>query len=110
MKEFKGTQGEWSLAHFADGTTDCGCTSVLSEYHCGAIAGIWFSSDNSIGNGLNPSIEEAKANAHLISAAPELLESLIAMVDLFPNTNIEQQEAKVKAVNAINKAFGNIHE
>lgn len=42
---------------------------------------------------------------HLIASAPELLEALLLMVDIFHNSNIEQQEAKLLAIAAINKAL-----
>ena len=58
----------------------------------------------------NLSTEQSKANAHLIAAAPELLEALKEFLDLeFPEGALDNtlaQMAVEKALKAINKAEG----
>ena len=56
-----------------------------------------------------PSTEQAKANARLIAAAPELLEALLALeeVDGFKGWHHTYDEACAKARAAIAKATGN---
>lgn len=79
--EFKGSEGEWSLPHFADDRCKCNCTSVLHDGFCGAIAQVYFSNEgDDWRDGDNPMLPEAIANAHLISAAPDLLMAAIEMV------------------------------
>ncbi len=77
MKEFKGTPAPWSLPHFADDNCTCDCGFVLVEGHCGAVATVHYSKDNSVNNGDNPPPEQCIANAKLIAAAPELLKELM---------------------------------
>lgn len=49
--------------------------------------------------------ESYKKTAKLIVAAPALLEALQELVDIIPSVNMEHQEARSKAINAINKAL-----
>ena len=63
MGEFKGTKGEWTICDNWSYDVDCeGWTIVQSIAH---------------NNKPNATKEEAKANAQLIAAAPDLLEALI---------------------------------
>lgn len=79
MKDTKFTPGPWCVPHFADDTHPCMCISVVGMH--GGMGGIC---DIEIDNGLliseggndAPDIEQAKANAHLIAAAPDLYEAL----------------------------------
>lgn len=72
--EFKGTKGEWTLPHFADPKSNCKCGYVLCERYCGSVATVNYSNDgDDWREGDYPPLEEAKYNAYLISAAPELL-------------------------------------
>lgn len=81
MSETKFTKGEWSLPHFADEAVDCNCGSVLSEGYFGAIATVHIDNGKCVSQGGNdcPPLEEAKANAHLIAAAPDLYAALEAL-------------------------------
>lgn len=76
MSEFEGhTPGPWFPGHFVDDTHTCDCKYILGPVHCGSIATINVNNGMLIGEGGNgsPPLEEAKANARLIAAAPDLL-------------------------------------
>lgn len=80
--EFKGTKGEWTLPHFADPKSNCKCGYVLCEKYCGSVATVNYSNDSdNWRNGGYPPVEEAKYNAYLISASPELLQALQSLVN-----------------------------
>ena len=101
MKEFKGTQGKWTSAlTYSNFETRIlsGVKRIAEVKHYNDGKGGVFKND--------PELKEGMANAQLIATAPELLESLQEMVFLFNNENIDQQNAKVKAVLTINKALG----
>lgn len=74
MGETKFTPGPWYVPHFADDTVACDCKSIVSECYAGAICTIAIDNGLRIEDGGNdaPPIEEAKANARLIAAAPDL--------------------------------------
>jgi len=101
MKEFKGTQGKWGLDttySIFETRIMCDKKRIADVKHLNLGKGGVFKND--------PELKEGMANAQLIATAPELLESLQEMVFLFNNENIDQQNAKVKAVLTINKALG----
>ena len=77
MNEPKFTKGEWLLPHFvtAKDETDCTCRFVLNEKYCGCIATIEYGEID------NPPLEEAKANAFLTCAAPDMFHALKSFVD-----------------------------
>jgi len=99
MKEFKGTQGKWGYS-FNKKRTKANINANDWEMH----TRVYVKTQNI--DGIYVDSEEGMANAQLIATAPELLESLQEMVFLFNNENIDQQNAKVKAVLTINKALG----
>lgn len=66
------TSGPWRLPHFADPEAHCDCGYVLDEHHMGAVATVHYAKDAE-NESDDPLIEEARANAHLICAAPLLL-------------------------------------
>lgn len=72
------TPGPWTVPHFATDHPSCDCISVLSEHQqgMGAIASVHHSRETGRFAGENEEPERAKANAHLIASAPELLEAL----------------------------------
>jgi len=99
MKEFKGTQGKWTLS-LSNRKRKAHINANDWEMH----TKVYIQTQDIDGSYVDS--KEGMANAQLIATAPELLESLQEMVFLFNNGNIDQQNAKVKAVLAINKALG----
>ena len=99
MKEFKGTPGPWEVednGYFYDinavrGTVGNVCSSAS-----------WFDNDEHRG-------PVAMANAHLIAAAPELLEALTSTLDEIGFWLAQQKpELRDKLVSAVAKALGEI--
>ncbi len=84
--ETKFTKGKWILPHFVTKKeeNDCDCRFVLNELYCGAIATVHYDNGKKIQDGGNddPPLEEAKANAKLICAAPDLFKELNHLVRL----------------------------
>jgi hypothetical protein len=68
------TPGPWWPGHFVDDTIACDCHSILSEGYAGAVAVMCIGNGLPISDGGNdaPPLQEAKANARLIAAAPDL--------------------------------------
>jgi hypothetical protein len=100
----KHTPGPWSLPHFADDAVECNCVYVLSEGYFGSICDIGVDNGKCVSKGGNddPPLEEAKANARLISAAPDLL---VALKDLVAEYDGAVLPPKVSAARAaISKA------
>lgn len=71
------TPGPWPVPHFATGH-GCECRYILAGEHMGGIAEVYIDNGKKVGDGGNdcPPTEEAKANARLIAAAPDLLAAL----------------------------------
>lgn len=109
MADTKHTPGPWSVPHFAKPDVNCNCKYVLSDDHMGAVASVHCSGEGSDWekHGDNPRFEEAVANAHLIAAAPDLLEALkeAANSSGFQYMMFETRE---RINDAIAKAEGNI--
>lgn len=103
MEDFKGTKGKWSLPHFADPNSKCKCGYVLCEQYCGSVTTVNYSNNgDDWRDGDYPPIEEAKYNAYLISAAPELLEACKLALGGIDN----KSDVGVFIIKAINKALG----
>lgn len=105
----KHTPGPWSVPHFADDSKVCNCHSVLSEGYAGAICIIVSSNGLSVGDGGNdaPPLDEAKANARLIAAAPDLLDALQSARKWLVINDDSRCQSDLKAVEAtIAKAEG----
>jgi len=78
VSEIKFTPGPWVPGHIANDDHPCDCASIVSEYFAGSIAYVTVDNGKLIQDGGNdgPPLEQAKANSHLIAAAPELFEAL----------------------------------
>lgn len=77
----KFTPGPWYPPHLSDDSTTCNCRSIVEGGYAGGIATVHVHNGiASIRDGGNeaPPLEEAKANGHLIAAAPELYDALKA--------------------------------
>ena len=86
MKDFNGTPGPWKIddVEFVVRGDKCIC----------AVGGIPFSAED-------------KANISLIAAAPDLLESLLSIVNMdYQPTEDESDKVYLKARAAISKALG----
>lgn len=71
------TPGPWSVPHFARAHS-CGCRYIFAGDYLGGIAEVYVDNGKAPSDGGNdcPSVDEATANARLISAAPDLLAAL----------------------------------
>lgn len=80
MTERKWTPGPWPVPHFAQDDVNCDCRYIAAEYGgMGSIATIDVckSEEFDWGDDCGPNLEQAKANAHLIAAAPDMYEALV---------------------------------
>lgn len=100
----KFTQGAWSLPHYADDSTTCNCGFVLTDHLMGAVATIHSSDTRKIEEGDNPLPDEAKANGHLISTAPEMFAWINLALANGLTENVRQLGAE-----ALYKATGTAH-
>lgn len=90
----KHTKGPWSVPHMANSDVDCDCKYVLSEGYMGSICTISVDNGKPITAGGNdsPPLAEARANAHLIAAAPVLLEALESLIGLYDSGTISDYQ------------------
>lgn len=80
MSEAKHTPGPWRLPHFVSEDSGCDCGYIFAnDDRMGAVASVHFHKRECDDN---PPKDEAKANARLIAAAPDLLEALKAVAAL----------------------------
>ena len=103
--EFKGTQGGWGYHLVSDDTT-CNCTYVLSEISPICVATIHYRRDDSLEESEYPELEQAKANAKLIIAAPKLLtvaREYLAYLKFTQRAYAEDTEYNIEGVLAIIK-------
>ena len=72
------TPGPWIAGCFVSENSACNCTAILAPIYMGSVASVSVDTGKNIREGGNdsPPLEEARANARLIAAAPELLENL----------------------------------
>lgn len=79
----KHTPGPWSVPHMARDEVACNCAYVLAEPYMGSICTISISDGKTISDFGNdcPPLDEARANARLIAAAPDLLEAMQAAIE-----------------------------
>lgn len=107
MKEFKGTPGKWSFSHGSASDDNVACIEINSSESLHEIAYLQ-STPSSIGKYEQTSFDKTIANAHLIAAAPDLLEALQAMLSKAykQNWNDQYPDEVSKAQEAISKALG----
>lgn len=125
-KEFKGTKGEWTINHWkqgGSGVTYKGEANGITHYTGDNV----YREEYRIVSNLHPNSheiehsfegahiaeiaarsEESLANAHLIAAAPDLLEALMIIngdIERGPNPYTSQEKMEI-VKKAINKALG----
>jgi hypothetical protein len=100
----KFTPGPWTVPHLAQDDCECNCASVLADGYFGSVATISVDNGKRVGEGGNdsPPLEEAKANARLIAAAPELLSTMREVLRITDR----KHDAWTAAYAAIAKATG----
>ncbi|EII0753639.1 TPA: hypothetical protein OKD33_000388 [Escherichia coli] len=107
MKEFNGTPGKWSFSHSSASDASVACIEINSSESLHEIA--YLQSTPSRIEGYNQtSFDKTIANAHLIAAAPDLLNALQAMLNKAykQNWNDHYPDEVSKAQSAISKALG----
>lgn len=109
--EFKGTKGKWHINHWSKGDSGVMCVKIdkngISEYTGDAVNEPFFgirSNVGLLGHNVQGSFEgahicdvvafsdESKANALLISKAPEMLEMLIDFVETYESGGVINNE------------------
>ena len=106
----KFTPGPWYPGHLGDEGT-CQCRTIVCEGLAGGIASVHVNNGiASISDGGNecPPKDEAVANMHLISSAPDMYEALKRLVEYYKGTTIEDDYALIidQARAALSKAEG----
>ncbi|MDM2960398.1 hypothetical protein [Citrobacter sp. CK202] len=105
MEEFKGTPGVWGVSHGSASDSSTACIEITSTESLHEVAYLQ-STPSNIGSYEPTSFERTIANAHLIAAAPDLLEALHNMVEAYQHEASIDNPALLEARAAIAKALG----
>lgn len=113
MKEFKGTPGKWSFSHGSASDDNVACIEINSSESLHEVAYLQ-STPSSIGKYEQTSFDKTIANAHLIAAAPDLLEACLRARNQFYAAGYEPKAGSMNPVEcllaqliaAISKALG----
>ena len=106
MKEFKGTPGKWSFSHGSASDDNVACIEINSSESLHEVAYLQ-STPSCIGKYEETSFDKTIANAHLIAAAPDLLEALQELAFLYEHEEGCRELTEYKrAKAAISKALG----
>ncbi|KUR20286.1 hypothetical protein [Enterobacter roggenkampii] len=106
MKEFKGTPGKWSFSHSSASDDNVACLEINSSESLHEIAYLQSTPPNIGGDG-QTSFDKTIANAHLIAAAPDLLEALQSIIELQTRGYVVLGDKYTNMVSAaISKALG----
>lgn len=97
----KFTDGPWYPGHLGDETIKCECRSIVSETCMGGVAEVFVDNGLPISDGGNdaPPREEAIANMHLISTAPQMFDMISSILEGRDVTKTEMVELLNKATN-----------
>lgn len=109
MTERKWTPGPWPVPHFARDDVNCDCTYICAEYGgMGSIATIDVCKSENFdwGDDFGPDVEQAKANAHLIAAAPDMYEALMCLLTCEDEGHVIDAHNRAHA--ALRKAEGEV--
>lgn len=111
MEEFKGTPGKWGFSHSSASDSSTACIEITSTESLHEVAYLQ-STPSNIRRYEPTSFDRTIANAHLIAAAPELLEALRQLRDYAEDVcgvcpdDCHEEHPLMLATSAIAKALG----
>jgi hypothetical protein len=111
MSEAKFSSGPWDPGHLGRTDMKCQCRSICNGGYAGGIASVVVGNGLPIGEGGNdgPPLEEAIANMHLISAAPDMYEALVdarrAIVNAIEIIGSQPQDPEFETLRKVDAAL-----